>query len=550
MSRITAVLLALTACGGPGAGSNRPAGPATAPPVAAPAPGAQAADLGAISFAVTGGTPEARRAFLRGVLALHSFWYDEAVDEFKAAVAADPTFVMGHWGLAFAHAQLLFGALDDEHARAALAKLPPLEGASARERGWIDATRILFGEEPQQDRLIAFARAMGALHRDYPDDDEIAAFHALAMLSARTPDDPDDLRVRGEAGAIALGVMARNPRHPGAVHYVIHAFDTPELAPLALPAARAYAGIAPAAFHARHMPAHIFARLGLWEQAMASCRSAWDASVAAATARKRPLNARDYHSLTWMLQFAFERGQRKTADATLAQMRADLDAANTWPLRSSYIGMVEVYMMNTEDWGRLEELLAPLARPGVEPPQPAPAHLCEAPEGAKPPAPATAAAPATAPPPDRPPPGFDEGFQLAYLRMGVALEQRDRATANRLVREIEALLRKGRPFQIRMMGAKRFAEEEEKARPFRELDRKLREAHLRHDNRAALPLARKLAALIDARPDAEPPVQGGSPHEGIARLLMELDRPAEALTELELVLKNHPDRARVLLAAM
>jgi tetratricopeptide (TPR) repeat protein len=537
--KLTFALFALAACT-PAPAPRATTAPASAPPpTAAQAKAAAAADeLGAITFEVTTGSHVARGAFLRGVLAMHSFWYDQAIEEFQAAVAADPGFAMGHWGLAMANIKLLFLEDDVEAGRAALARIAGVDGLSERERGWIEASRALFTDGSAVERRVAFAAAMATLHTAYPDDDEIATFHSLALMSSLPPGDPDEPRVGAAAGAIALEVMARNPRHPGAAHYVIHAFDTPALAPVALPAARIYARIAPAAYHARHMPAHIFGRLGMWDEAFASCQSAWDASVAAAEAHGRGFEARDYHSLSWLVELAFERGQRRVAEAALAQARADVEASNSPVVRGWYSEMVATYMENTEDWQRLDELLAPLARPAGAASAPAAAHVC---------APSTAAAP---PPDGGPPFAVMERMKVAELRLAAAVERRDRKAAARHSRELDDSIRAMRPFRLKLMGAKGVADEDARMRPFLVLGRKVREARLRRDARAMLPLVQRNAVLADGMPSFEPPVLGASAREAVATTLMELGRPAEALVELERVLKDHPNRARVMLAAL
>ena len=140
---------------------------------------------------------------------------------------------------------------------------------------------------------------MAALAQQFPQDDEAQAFHALAIL-AMLPRGDQALPMRQQAGAIAEGVFKRNPQHPGAPHYILHAYDHAALAARALPAARAYAKIAPAASHALHMPAHAFLQLGFWDEAAASDQASWDASIAWASARKLSVAMRDFHSLTWL----------------------------------------------------------------------------------------------------------------------------------------------------------------------------------------------------------------------------------------------------------
>src|SRR6185503_14780639 len=135
------------------------------------------------------------------------------------------------------------------------------------------------------------------------------------------------------------------------------------LAARAFAAARAYAGIAPAAFHARHMPSHIFSRLGMWQDAIASCRSAWDVSVAAAKREHLDANHPDFHSLNWLVEMSFELGHRKEADAALAEFAAAVKAGLEHRQRSVYAVQVTSYMARTGEWSRADELLAPLAAP-------------------------------------------------------------------------------------------------------------------------------------------------------------------------------------------
>ena len=308
--------------------------------------------LGKIDFPVTGGSPAARQHFARGMLALHSFWYDEAIAEMQAATKADPTFAMGWWGLAMSHARLLWQDDDLAVGRAALAKITSTEKLSAREKAWIDAARALYADGPLPVRRQAFAAALEKMHRDAPADDEITTFDALALISAIQPDSPDATATRARAAALAMEVFQKNPQHPGAAHYIIHALDTPDLAPLALPAARAYAKIAPEAFHARHMPAHIFSRLGLWTDALASCRSAWDASVAWVKRDKLNVDKEDSHSLNWIMHLDFLLGHRKDADATLAAYGAMVRAGIGHIDRARYASWVAEYLGYTDEWSR------------------------------------------------------------------------------------------------------------------------------------------------------------------------------------------------------
>jgi tetratricopeptide (TPR) repeat protein len=276
-----------------------------------------AESLGKIDFPTTGTAP-ARAHFVRGVLALHSFFYDEALDEFRAATQAEPGFAMGYWGEAMAHNHTIWDHQDTEAARAALGKIGATSRLRARERAWIDAVRLLYGngEKPARDR--AYAQALEKMAREYPDDLEVASFQAVALLGTLDSEEPA-LATRMRAGALALEVLAKNPDHPGAAHYVIHAFDDADHARIALAAARRYAQIAPAAFHARHMPSHIFVNLGMWEEAAAANESSFAASEAWVTRRKHPTAKLDFHSLGWLAEIYHQQGRLKKTEETVAR---------------------------------------------------------------------------------------------------------------------------------------------------------------------------------------------------------------------------------------
>ncbi|MGH9859623.1 MAG: hypothetical protein ACRD5F_06325, partial [Candidatus Acidiferrales bacterium] len=254
--------------------------------------------LGTVEFA-TSGSGEAQEHFLRGVAAMHSFWYEEALEEFRAATKAAPGFAMGYWGEAMAHNHPVWQEQEAEAARAALAKIGDTSKLSERERAYIAAARVLYAEGQKRDRDRAYLAAMEKIYRDYPDDLEAASLYSLALLGVH------GYQVQGHqermrAGSIALQVYAKNPNHPGAAHYIIHSFDDPEHAILALPAAHRYAQIAPAAHHARHMPSHIFIQLGMWPEAAESNESAWQASVDWVNEKKLAATLRDFHSLHWL----------------------------------------------------------------------------------------------------------------------------------------------------------------------------------------------------------------------------------------------------------
>ena len=262
------LLCALTAC--------QPGQQADAQPV-------QSSDVGTIDFPTSAGE-EAQQHFLRGVSILHSFGWKQAIAEFQAAQELEPDFVLAYWGESLSYNHPLFADTDLESPRAVLGRLGNsteerlAKAASRRERGFLQAVEVLWGEGTDAERKIGYMQAMADLYEQYPDDPEVAAFYALSLLAAARPAGDRDYRMNVRAGAIALELFNDNPDHPGAAHYTIHAFDDPIHAQLALRAALRFAEIAPAVSHARHMPTHIFIQLGMWQRVSDSNQSAYEAA--------------------------------------------------------------------------------------------------------------------------------------------------------------------------------------------------------------------------------------------------------------------------------
>ncbi len=265
---------------------------------------AQGPALGRITFP-NSGSAAAQADFLRGVAWLHSFMYEDAIDAFRAAQKIDPSFALAYWGEALSFSQPLWMFEEVDKGRAALAKLAPTADArlakakTPREQGFLRAVEALYGAGDKAARAAAYLKAMEQVAAQNPADDEAQTFYALAIL-ATLPRGDAALPLRRQAGAIAERVFARNPNHPGAAHYILHAYDDGSLVSRALPAARAYAKIAPAASHALHMPAHAFLQVGSWDEAAASDQASWNASIAWAKRRGLAEVQRDFHSLTWL----------------------------------------------------------------------------------------------------------------------------------------------------------------------------------------------------------------------------------------------------------
>jgi tetratricopeptide (TPR) repeat protein len=279
----------------------------------------QTTGLGSVSFPNSGARP-AQRPFLRGLALLHSFEYDDAAEAFREAQRIDSSFAMAYWGEALTYDHPLWGEQDSTAARAVLARLADTperrisRGGSAREREYLVALEALWGKGSVKERHVAYEQAMARVQDDNPADLEAASFHALSLLATRSGPKAD-LRTSVRAAAIAQDVLHRNPFHPGATHYLIHAYDDPTLAPLGLPVARRYARIAPRAEHALHMPSHIFVQLGLWDDMVASNEAAWAASKAWVKRKGLPNTELDLHAAAWLDYGYLQQGRFARAKA-------------------------------------------------------------------------------------------------------------------------------------------------------------------------------------------------------------------------------------------
>ena len=252
------------------------------------APRAQA-ELGTIDFP-TSGSAAAQPPFLKGVLLMHSFEYDDAKEAFQEAQKADPNFAMAYWGEAMTYNHAVWQQTAPELAKAALARLAPTadgrlaKAPTPKEKDWLASLDSLYGPGEKLARDLAYAEAMKRMHEKYPADDEVTSFYALALLG--TSHSGRDFAIYMRAAALVEQVYAKNPNHPGAAHYLIHSYDDPIHAPLGLRYADAYSKIAPAASHALHMPSHIYFALGMWDEASAINERSVKAADARVAAKK------------------------------------------------------------------------------------------------------------------------------------------------------------------------------------------------------------------------------------------------------------------------
>ena len=236
---------------------------------------ASAEDLGRVSF-TTSCTAAAQQKFERGLALVHSFYYPDSIKAFTEAAAADPQCAIAYWGIAISQRVnplvLPLSAAALKNGLEAVQKGKTIGAATARERDWLAAIEVYYQDHDKVDqttRGLAYEQAMEQLAQKYPDDVEATIFYALALNETALPSDKTYGKLL-KAGAILEKIAATLPDHPGVLHYIIHSYDYAPLAQRAIAAANRYAKVAPAAPHARHMPAHIYSMVGLWAESVAS----------------------------------------------------------------------------------------------------------------------------------------------------------------------------------------------------------------------------------------------------------------------------------------
>jgi tetratricopeptide (TPR) repeat protein len=310
---------------------------ASAAPVASTAP-ARAGEiagerLGEVSFPVSCAAT-VRAPFSRGVALLHDFWYEEAQRQFEQIAKADPGCAMAHWGIAMSVFHQIWDRPDEKTMARGWTEMQAAAAhpaKSAREREYVAALSGFYRSDQRdyQSRVEGYASAMAKLYRDYPRDTDAGAFYALSLLAAEAPDDTSLAQER-KAMAVLNPLFAQYPNHPGVVHYIIHACDTPSLAPDGLAAARHYGEIAASAPHAVHMPGHIFARLGLWTEDIESNLGSVAASKAA-EARHQSGAMDQFHSDDFLLYAFLQTAQDARAKAVIADSAAAVERFKSMP---------------------------------------------------------------------------------------------------------------------------------------------------------------------------------------------------------------------------
>jgi tetratricopeptide (TPR) repeat protein len=452
--------------------------------------------LGRVSFP-NSCAPAVQKPFERGVALLHSFWYDEAQQQFAEVAAKDPNCAMAYWGQAMSLWHELWSRptpADLTQGWEWMQKAQALKPKTQRERDYIDALSAFYRDGSKVDhnkRADAYSAAMQKVYERYPDDHEAAAFYALSLL-ASGPD--EDLNLTNERKAIAVlnKLFAAEPDHPGVTHYLIHACDNPHLADQGLAAARRYASVAPSSAHALHMPSHIFARLGLWQEDINSNL----ASIAASKGQTGMANAHQLHPMDFLEYAYLQVGENSKAKAlvdNVAKMQDPGHAGHMGREMGMYYDYARahfpaLYLLETRQW---KEALALPAAPELD--------------------------------------ASDRA--ITYWAHAVAAGHlRDAAAANQAVEQYDAMVEETRKGEHSYFadGMKTGSDEARAWQAFAE-----------GKNNDAIALIRPVADKQDVlgKGEVELPAR-----EMLADMLLEMNRPQEALVEYEKGLKTDPNR--------
>ncbi len=307
--------------------------------------------LGVVNIEITG-DEAALPLFEKGLLLLHSFEYKDAKEAFVEAQTADSTMAMAYWGEAMTYNHSLWNDQKYDEARAALATIEDGDldaNITELEKDFIESAQILYrAEMPKHERDVAYAEFMQSLTEKYPDNHEVSAFYALSLLGSVAEGRVDS--IYGKGAEVAKSVLAKNPNHPGALHYLIHSYDDPEHAELALDAAYSYAKVAPDASHALHMPSHIFLAMGMWDEVISSNIDSYQASVNRMERKDLGNDARGYHAFHWLQYGYLQKGNSNEPQQMLLDMAKYTSETPSKRARVHMVLLKGTYLVATEEW--------------------------------------------------------------------------------------------------------------------------------------------------------------------------------------------------------
>ncbi|HEX7845401.1 MAG TPA: hypothetical protein VF476_06320 [Chitinophagaceae bacterium] len=311
--------------------------------------------LGEISFTVTG-KEEAQPGFKKGMLLLHSFEYVDAAEAFQEVRQMDPGFAMAYWGEVMTYNHPLWQEQDYDKGNEVLNALAPTPGEriskakTGLEKDFIGAVNILYGKGNKAERDSSYAAYMETLYKKYPGNDEVAAFYSLALNGWGTTE--KDVSILERAAAIGNEILQRNPKHPGALHYIIHALDNPEHAAQALAVADEYAKTAPDAGHALHMPTHTYLALGLWDKVVSSNEVSWAAEWARKNRKNVDNDALGYHSYHWLEYGYLQQGHKEKARPMIDSVYKYCSEKPSPRARAHMILLKSTYLAETNDYDK------------------------------------------------------------------------------------------------------------------------------------------------------------------------------------------------------
>jgi hypothetical protein len=316
------------------------------------------AGLGTVNFP-TSCNASAQKSISRGAALLHSFGYEEARVAFNEAAKAEPSCAMAYWGVARTWYHPIWAPPSPDELKqgtAAMKRALATGAKTERERDYIDALAVFYNEWPTVDhasRAKAYEQALTKVCQRHPDDDEAAIFHALQLVAIGYLDPTDKTYAWQKQGSKILNeVLPRHQNHPGVAHYIIHSLDYPSTAELALNAARAYAKIAPDSPHALHMPSHIFTRLGLWDDSVASNTASAKSAIAQTRRLRGGGGAFDQlHAMDYLVYAYLQQGRDKSAQNVLAEMSAitQLDE-NQFAAAYAFAALPARWTLERHDW--------------------------------------------------------------------------------------------------------------------------------------------------------------------------------------------------------
>jgi tetratricopeptide (TPR) repeat protein len=320
-------------------------------------------NIGRVNFAVSC-KPQAQRQFNRAVAWLHSFEYEEAEKAFTEVTVTDPKCGMAYWGIAMSNYHPLWApptAAELQKGSTAIEKAKLTGARTEREQGYIKGLSVFYHDVQKLDhrtRAFAYSDAMKQLYQSHPSDHEAGVFYALTLIATGMMAHDKSYAREKEAAQILNRVLALEPQHPGVTHYLIHSYDSPALANLALPAARSYAKIAPASAHAQHMPSHIFTRLGLWQEGIKSNLDA-EASAKAFAVRNHLSGAWDeqFHAMDYLAYAYLQGAQDKHAWGVIEELsRIEKAEPETFKVAYAVAAIPARYALERRRWDEAAKL--------------------------------------------------------------------------------------------------------------------------------------------------------------------------------------------------